>query len=189
MLLLLCLLLAAISVHTLTLPAELLSSLKYLEDFDKQYILRNAEGRKRGLEPRSIEFQRVQSLKKEGLLLERAEMRLHLETVSKHADSVILGIIADSGDRGLGVLQAWTKGLSLNKNKLYAIDDLDGSDLDLSALSEVGVYIKYDSAKNGGDAYVKPYRGDFSGVIFQPALARYDSEFRQYGNFPAAVFS
>ena len=170
----------------LALNPELALSLRHLEDFDRDYVLRVAEGRRQGLSPQRAEFRRAQLLGKEGLRREREELRRHLLCVSQRSERVVLGIMADSGVRGLEVLRAWTTGLSLPRNKLFAVDDLDGADLDLSSLDEEGVYIKYDSGKNQGDAYMKPYAGEFSGVIFQPSLG--DNEFRQFGNFPFNMF-
>ena len=165
---------------------ELSLSLCFLEDFDRNYVLRVAEGRRLGLSPQRTEFRRAQQLGKEGLQREREELRRHLLCVSSQSERVVLGIMADSGHRGLEVLRAWTAGLSLPRNKLFAVDDLDNGELDVSSLDEVGVYIKYDSRKNDGDAYMKPYAGEFSGVIFQPSLG--DNEFRQFGNFPSTIF-
>ena len=170
----------------LALNPELALSLRHLEDFDRDYVLRVAEGRRQGLSPQRAEFRRAQQLGKERLQLEREELRRHLLCVSLRSERVVLGIMADSGSRGLEVLRAWTTGLSLPRNKLFAVDDLDSGQLDVSSLDEVGVYIKYDSRKNDGDAYMKPYAGDFSGVIFQPSLG--DNEFRQFGNFPSNIF-
>ena len=181
------LLLACFTWLCASLTHELQSSLKHLEDFNRDYVLRVSEGRQRGLSPQTVEFRRIQVLGKEGLLSEREQLQQHLRCVCRHSERVVIGIMADSGSRGLEVLRSWTEGLSLPRNKLYAVDDLDGRDLDVNSLSDLGVYIKYDSRKNDGDAYMKPYQGDFSGVIFQPSLG--DNEFRQYGNFPSSVFS
>ena len=94
-------------------------------------------------------------------------------------------MMADSGLRGVEALRAWTNGLSLKRNLLYAMDEISNVELPVSALDNLPVYVKYSTLK-GGDAYMKEYRGEFSGVIFQPFLA--DEEFRQYGNFPLSVF-
>jgi hypothetical protein len=64
------------------------------------------EGRRLGLTPGQVEFKRVQSLKKEGVLKERHELKQSLEVVASEADKVILGIMTDSGIRGVEVLRA-----------------------------------------------------------------------------------
>lgn len=49
------------------------------------------------------------------------------------------------------------------------------------------VYLKYNSTL-GGDCYMKPYRGEFVGVIFQPRLRNEDT-FYQFGDLPLGTFS
>lgn len=93
--------------------------------------------------------------------------------------------MTDSGERGLEVLRAWTTGLQLPKNILLAVDDVSNAEIPLETLNDKNIYIKYDSGK-AGDAYMKQYNGEFSGVIIQPSFA--DDEFRQYGNFPLSIF-
>ena len=48
------------------------------------------------------------------------------------------------------------------------------------------VYLKYNSTQ-GGDCYMKPYNGDFVGVIFQPKIKNDDS-FYQFGDLPLGTF-
>lgn len=119
------------------------------------------------------------------LIREREALRASILTVTKNSKSVIFGIMAESGERGLEVLRAWTQGLELPRRTLLAVDDITNREIELASLDEASVYVKYDSGK-GGDAYMKRYAGEFTGVILQPVLA--DDEFRQFGNFPVALF-
>jgi Domain of unknown function (DUF1824) len=120
------------------------------------------------------------------IIREKELLRESIQLVSKNSDSIIFGIMSDSGDRAIEVLRAWTRGLDLPRKVLTAVDDVTSAEIEVASLASSSVYVKYDSNKQG-DAYMKRYTGDFSGVIFQPMLP--DTEFRQYGNFPVSLFT
>ena len=103
--------------------------------------------------------------------------------------------MAKNKEIGLKVLQSWIPSLSLTRGLLLAYDDDENNtQMTINDFNDnQAVYIKYyatDAGETGdilaGDAYMKPYRGDNIGVIFQPKLK--DGEFRQYGDFPLDIF-
>ena len=86
-------------------------------------------------------------------------------------------------------------GLELPRGILRTYDDA-GNEVMTGSLNGVPVYIKYNSSTSG-DAYMKPFDGDFTGVIFQPRLMKIDDEldkvdeftsFKQFGNLPSGIF-
>jgi len=162
------------------------TALAVLAAYDQSYLARMKRGREEGKTPASIEFERAQEVKSEGLQLERELLRIATKIVAAAAVEMTLGIKAESGQQGLRVLRNWVSGLCLKRGVLRAVDENNAS-VDVEHwMHDVSVYIKYNSSE-GGDAYMKPYRGGYSGVIFQPMLA--DGEFRQYGDLPTAVHS
>ena len=61
-----------------------------------------------------------------------------------------------------------------------------------AALDDVPVYIKYNSS-DGGNAYMKPFPSNFTGVIFQPKMnisssSLTETEFYQFGDLPCSLF-
>jgi hypothetical protein len=82
------------------------------------------------------------------------------------------------------VLRAWITNLAVPRGVLRAVDE-NNNEVNLNDWDEVSVYVKYNSSDNG-DAYMKPYKGEYFGVLFQPLLT--DGEFRQYGDLPLSTF-
>jgi hypothetical protein len=146
------------------------------------------EGRKDGLTPQATEFKRIQAVGGEAVKAERAKLRAAaIEVVSK-ADEVVLGIMADTLASGISILKTWIPALNLPRGVLRALD-ANGGEIELDTLSDSPIYIKYNSSE-GGDAYCKAYNGGYAGVIIQPKLKGDgpDDDFRQYGDFPLALF-
>jgi len=133
-----------------------------------------------------VELERAQELKGEGLKAERERLRGATALVTQRADSVVLGIMAESGRRGVRALRAWVEGLGLPRGVLRAVDETTGEEVDIEGLDDRPVYIKYNSTERG-DAYMKPYDGGNVGVIFQPTLPGNDP-FYQFGDLPLPLF-
>lgn len=163
-----------------------LSSLHILESFNEKFLRRMDEGRKQGRTFRQVDFDYAQSIGANGIKNERLQLRNATIEVSSAAKEIIISIMAENCDRALTVLRSWVIGLGLKKGVLRAMND-DSIEVDIGDLqsSNSAVYVKYNSSDNG-DAYMKPYNGDYRGVIFQPLLD--DLAFRQYGNLPLATF-
>ena len=122
---------------------------------------------------------------KASLKQEWNDIRVNSQRLVNIGNEIVLGIKANTGNEGIEALKSWTDGLQLPKNKLRAYSD-DGAEISVNELSEVQVYIKYNSTDSNGDAYMKKYNGDnFNGVILQ---VKTDSEFYQYGDFPLFLF-
>ena len=64
--------------------------------------------------------------------------------------------------------------------------DENNDEVDLSMWDDRPVFIKYNSS-DSGDAYMKPYNGEYFGVLFQPVFGG-DAGFTQYGDFPLFTF-
>jgi len=156
------------------------AALLVLSEYNDAYLARIKSGRLRGLTPEGVALERAQSLKVEGMAAERQALQNATRLLSSKSTEVTLGIMAESGVRGLGALRAWVSGLSLPKGVLRAVDE-NGLEVPLDKWNDQAVYIKYNSSDRG-DAYMKPYNGGYVGCIFQPKLA--DGEFRQYGDLP-----
>jgi hypothetical protein len=160
-----------------------------LSDYNTAYLSRMREGRKDGLTPQATEFKRIQADGGEAVKAERATLRAAAMEVVSKADEVVLGIMADTLASGIRVLKTWIPALDLPRGVLRAVD-ANGAEIELDTLSDSpGVYIKYNSSE-GGDAYCKAYTGGYAGVIIQPKLQGDgpDDDFRQYGDFPLALF-
>ena len=161
------------------------AALSVLSAYDDAYLARQKAGRAQGKSPFSVEFERAQQLKAEGLQLEREQLRQATKTITSVAEQTTLGIKAESGIQALDVLRGWVGGLLLQRGVLRAVDE-NNVEVEINRWDNAPVYIKYNSSE-GGDAYMKPYEGGYSGVIFQPVL--HDGVFRQYGDLPAGLYA
>jgi len=162
----------------------LVDALSTLRLYNDDYLERMKKGRKEGKLPSVVELEKAQILKSEGLNDERDSLRRALLAVVNSSQEVVLGIMAPSGSRAISCLQKWVPTLALPRGVVRCFDE-DGKDIDSSKLLGKPVYVKYNSSDNG-DCCMKPYAGDYSGVIFQPTLT--DKEFRQYGDLPLNLF-
>lgn len=119
---------------------------------------------------------------------DREALAAAMQTVSSHAERVMLGFCADDVDSGVRALKSWVGALSLPRGRLHGMD-ADGVPLDMSTFGSC--YIKYNSLPTAGDppgsALLSGYDGDFRGVYFSPDLGE-DFEFAQYGVLPLDVF-
>lgn len=156
-----------------------------LENFDRDFLRRIKAGKLEGRSASEVEFARAQSLGVEELQKERKELREACRMLAESAEIVTLGIMAETGERGLTTLKQWVTGLEISRGVLRAVDEA-GAEVPPDTYNGQPVYIKY-SSKTGGDAYMKPYGGGNRGVLFQPMLK--DGEFRQYGDLPLATFA
>lgn len=161
------------------------SSIETLENFDADYRNRINQIQKDGLNPQLLEFYRVQELKAIQIQEERRNLKTACLEVSLDSESVVLGIMGNTGVDAIDTLRRWVSGLSLSRGLLKAFNDIN-VEVDYELLNDFPVYIKYNSS-DSGNAYMKQYNGKFTGVIFQPKL-RNDDTFRQYGNIPLNVF-
>jgi len=168
------------SVH----GTKLQESLKILTNYNVEYLLRIKQGRIARKGPRVVEYERAQQLKMDGIKTERVLLQGALKDVTMVADEVVMGIMADRGSQAIKVLRGWVKYLELPRGVIRCID-INEKDVDPATLNDSPVYLKYNSTENG-DCYMKPYNGEFTGVIYQPKLA--DTEFRQFGDFNLATF-
>ena len=133
-----------------------------------------------------VELERAQQLKADGLKSERDGLRQATTSTASQATEIVLGIMSDSGTRGIRVLKSWVTGLSLPRGVLRAIDEKTGDEASIDDWKDRPVYIKYNSTDNG-NAYMKTYDGGNVGVIFQPKLKQ-DDTFYQFGDFPLTLF-
>ena len=168
------------SVHS----TKLQESLKILANYNIEYLLRIKQGRAAGKGPRAVEYERAQHLKMDGIKKERIVLQEALKDVTMVADEVVMGIMADKGSQAIKVLRGWVDCLELPRGVIRCIDSNE-KDVDPVTLDDSPVYLKYNSTENG-DCYMKPYNGEFTGVIYQPKLA--DLEFRQFGDFNLQTF-
>ena len=75
-----------------------------------------------------------------------------------------------------------------NRGNLRAVDEVSGEEIEVSALADTPVYLKY-GPQLTGDAYMKAYAGSNIGVIFQPRLkGQAEEEFYQFGDLPLSLF-
>jgi Domain of unknown function (DUF1824) len=128
-----------------------------LSAYDKAFLQRVKAGRAEGRTAAETEFQRAQSLGSQALLDERRELAEACRKLAAQADVVTLGIMAETGERGLQVLKQWVPALALQKGMLRALDETD-REIPIDTLDGSPVYIKYNS-REGGDAYMKPCAG------------------------------
>ena len=136
-----------------------------------------------------LQFERAQKLKKEGLQIERDQLRSSVLTIVKESESITLGIMADTGERAIQTLRSWVAALELPRGVLRAVEESSAKELEIDALKNVPVYLKYGPALSG-DAYMKQYAGGNVGVIFQPKLKNQnDSDFFQFGDLPLSIFT
>eukprot|EP01041_Mallomonas_annulata_P013255 gene13255-28071_t len=170
--------------HSFPVVFAQIESLEVLEIFNNQFLGRQDEGRKKGLSPMQMEFRRAQELGPAQLLEERLQIRESLVNLASCSKEIVLGIMAENSDRAISVLRLWVTGLGIKRGVLRAVDE-NNAEVDISSFGSKAVYVKYNST-DGGDAYIKPYAGENRGVIFQPLLE--DGDFRQFGDFPLAVF-
>ena len=119
---------------------------------------------------------------------ERERLRGATALVTQRADGVVLGIMAESGSRGIRALRAWIEGLGLPRGVLRAVDETSGEEVDVEGMNDRPVYIKYNSTDRG-DAYMKTYNGGNVGVIFQPTLQQGNDPFYQFGDLPLLLFA
>lgn len=148
-------------------------------------LSRMRRGRKEEKSPKMIEFEHAQSLKPDGIKAEWQSLRESMRQVSSISSELVLGIMAESGSKGIDVLARWVTSLQLCRGILIAYDDYNEV-VEIESLKDIPVYIKYNSS-DSGNAYMKPFNGNFTGVIFQPKISSRD-EFYQFGNIPLAVF-
>ena len=176
--------------HALDGDASTSHALDVLEEYNGNYLSRIKAGRLAGLSPTAVTLQRAQELKASGIKRERAELKIAMTRVAKVADEITLGIMAESGSKGIQYLRKWVYGLSLPNGILTTVDANNKEIQTETAFENDPVYIKYNSTENG-NAYMKKYDGPFVGVIFQPKLKDEEEsskQFRQYGDLPPAVF-
>ena len=133
-----------------------------------------------------VELERVQLLKAEGMKAERDKLRISTIATTRFAREIVLGIMADSGARGIRVLKAWIGALYLPRGVLRAVDENSGEEVDIDGWNDRPVYIKYNSTDKG-DAYMKAYDGGNVGIIFQPKF-KSDDAFYQFGDLPLTLF-
>ena len=164
------------------------------DDFDCVFNITDNErikqGKQQGQSPQVVEFYRAQVLKSEGMLKEREDMKTNLNIVKCSANEIVLGILAESGSQGLTTLRSWVEGLQIARGVLNAFDQA-GREINVDALNNSAVYIKYNST-DCGNAYMKPSPDEgFAGVVFQPKFSNpIEGEFfHQFGNFPLWLFS
>jgi hypothetical protein len=165
-------------------------------------LIRMKTARAEGKAPKLVEFARAQQLKADGIQREWTMLRESILVVKNFSSQIVLGIMADSGNKGVDSLKSWVNGLGLPRGILHAVDknnqrlQLEAATDMLSMFQSVPVYIKYNSSEGGhsnhnttigGDAYMKPFEGSFTGVIFQPKILN-DETFYQFGNIPSAIF-
>ena len=166
---------------------DVANSLQILDVYNRDYLLRQREGRKEGLTPSQVEFRRVQS-SADAIKKERAKLKSATQEIAEESVEVVMGIMAESGSAGIKALKSWVSGLGLERGILTAVDELSGKQIPIETLDNVPVYIKYNSTM-GGDAYMKAYNGGNVGVTFQPRLkCDAASEFRQYGDLVLSLF-
>lgn len=173
---------------------ETIFSINLLEKYNQDYLSRMKQGRILGLTPAAVTLQRAQELKASGIKKERHELKQACCHLAKVADEITIGIMAESGSKGIQYLKAWTDGLNLPTGIITAVDannnQIQANKND--AFQNDPVYIKYTSTENG-NAYIKKYDGNFVGILFQPRLEndhqlQQQVVFRQYGDLPPAIF-
>lgn len=159
-------------------------ALASLDRYNTEYLQRIKSGKKAGKSPELVEYERTQMLKQDGVREERLKLGDSIRTVTEASKEVVLGIMATRGSAAISCLKAWVQILGLPRGVIRAIDNSDKG-IEVCDLNDAPVYLKYNSSE-GGDCYMKPYSGEFSGVLFQPVLD--DNEFRQFGDFHLKIF-
>lgn len=149
-------------------------------------LLRLKKARADGRQIAVVELERAQLLKAEGMKAERDGLRISTVATRHHSQEIVLGIMADSGARGIRILKAWIGGLDLPRGVLRAVDENSGEEVGIDEWNDRPVYIKYNSTDQG-DAYMKAYDGGNLGVIFQPKFGK-DDAFYQFGDLPLTLF-
>lgn len=163
---------------------DLIQAFKVLDQYNTEYLSRMKSGRKEGLSPQAVEFRRIQQLGSHAIKKERETLRDAALQVSVSAEEVVLGIMTESVANGINTLKKYVTGLNLQRGVLRAVDDTN-DEVPIDSLQDAPVYLKYNSSDNG-DVYMKPYDGNFVGVILQPRL--HGEEFRQWGDLPLMLF-
>lgn len=146
-------------------------------------LSRHKEDNLKGLKPAQVEFAWLQSLGKSKSNALWNDLRLASLHISTVASEVVLGIKASTGEQAISTLKSWVTGLNLARGILNAYD-IEGNEIQPLSLSEQTVYVKYNSTNNG-DAYMKDFAGDSTGVIFQAIV---DGDFYQFGDLPLFLF-
>mmetsp|Transcript_43763 Transcript_43763/g.102989 ORF Transcript_43763/g.102989 Transcript_43763/m.102989 type:complete len:314 (+) Transcript_43763:89-1030(+) len=151
-----------------------------LSDFDKrqqEYAKENGEGFGGGTS--AVKFAEE--------FEDRKGLQEAVEKLTAEAETVMLGICAESAEAGVHALKEWVSALNLPRGKLHGMDE-EGVPIDMSNFG--AVYIKYMSQGGQvfepGDANLNGYDGSYRGVYFNPVLA--DGEFRQYAVLPLDLF-
>jgi len=109
--------------------------------------------RSEGLSPRTIEFERAQTLKSDGIKTEWQHLRQSTQLIRSNAQEIVLGIMVESGTKGVEVLRNWVSGLNITRGILRAVNE-NNEVIDLEQLQSVPIYIKYNSS-DSGNAYMK----------------------------------
>ena len=91
-------------------------------------LLRLKKARADGRSIALVELERAQLLKSEGVKAERDGLRTSTAAATHLAHEIVLGIMADSGARGIRVLKAWTGALDLPRGVLRAVDENSGDE-------------------------------------------------------------
>ena len=143
-------------------------------------------GRLEGKSPKIVELTRAQQMKADGIKKEWNMLKQSVRSVTSASSEIVLGIMAVSGANGIEILKKWVTSLNISRGILNAVDT-DNQPIDIASLQTLPVYIKYNSSENG-NAYMKPFDGQYSGVIFQPKISN-RSDFFQFGNIPSAIFN
>lgn len=97
-------------------------AIECLTKYDKEYLKRMTKGRKEGISPQQVEFDRAQILGASGLKAEWTSLRIATTACSSDATEIVLGIMCDTGSRGIDILRAWVTGLALPRGTLRAVD-------------------------------------------------------------------
>lgn len=163
---------------------DLTQAFEVLDKYNDEYLSRMKSGRKEGLSPQAVEFQRIQLLGSDAIKKERETLRVAALRVSVSAEEVVLGIMTESVTNGINTLKKYVTGLNLKRGVLRAVDG-NNDEIPIDSLHDAPVYLKYNSSDNG-DVYMKAYDGGFVGVILQPRLEGED--FRQWGDLPLMLF-
>eukprot|EP00596_Hydrurales_sp_CCMP1899_P000003 CAMPEP_0119038542 /NCGR_PEP_ID=MMETSP1177-20130426/7528_1 /TAXON_ID=2985 /ORGANISM="Ochromonas sp, Strain CCMP1899" /LENGTH=230 /DNA_ID=CAMNT_0007001273 /DNA_START=40 /DNA_END=732 /DNA_ORIENTATION=+ len=172
------------------LSPELQSAMAVLKQYDSQYLAQMKRAKAEGRPVAVLELERVQQLKGEGVRAERAALKSALIVVTKEADQITLGIMAETGERAVTTLQSWVSGLDLPRGLLRGVQENSTEDVSVESFNAVPVYLKYGpSGIDKGDAYLKAYGGNNVGVIFQPKLKQQTEEFYQFGDLPLSIFT
>ena len=75
---------------------DLTQAFEVLDKYNDEYLSRMKKGRKEGLSPQAVEFQRIQLLGGDAIKKERETLRVAALRVSVSAEEVVLGIMTES---------------------------------------------------------------------------------------------